>query len=254
MSLLLGTVEAEIAARRLRGLSFAEIAAEIGLTKDVVQKRYARHVAPELEAGQGPGPSQSHKLAEARSTRAPATTVGFDVGFFDLETTALVADFGELLCACCAHSDGSVVTYRRTGKGDRKLAVATRDHLEGHDILVGYNSKNRTGLRRPGGFDVRFLQTRLVEAGERPFREPLHLDLLPLVRREFGLHSNRLASVQDFLGLEEKKTSIRPAVWRAALRGDAAALHEVEVHCQQDVLVLREGFLRVKAYIKGTLR
>ena len=213
---------ADIAALKARGLSFAEIGDRLGTSKDSAQKLYRRHVAQDtagnvgLHAVGSMGSTKASGMARvalsgpwaARGGVAvpelpvsdppaqrkpgegpvgePPVWVGLDVGFFDFETEGLVADFAELLCACCAHSDGSIVVLRRDEKrfrarDDRKLAVAIRDHLEQHDIIVGYNSKSRQGLKGPGGFDIRFLQTRLLEAGERSFREPIHLDLLPIM-------------------------------------------------------------------------
>lgn len=183
------------------------------------------------------------------------TYVGFSIGYFDLEASGLNGSFGRLFSAACAHVNGDVwearidnPTYRNREhpSDDFKLAVAIRDHLLAHDILVSWNGKRGYNSKGRSGFDVPMLNARLMVPGhpkERVIgRYVKHLDLLKEIRKYIELHSFRLVSVQEFLELTEEKNSILPRLWGRALDGDREALDYICLHNRKDVLVLREVF------------
>lgn len=248
-------------ARLDAGLSYADIATEVGTTKDQVRGQHKRWQAkllpatPEFE-------SEAVKEAVARTTtkarpwatieREMPTYVGFSIGFLDLEASGLVGTYGRLHLGACAHSDGSVWSARideakyrnkKRPSDDGALAIALRDHFETHDILVSWNGKRSYSTQGRGGFDVPMLNARLMNIGERMLDRWIeHIDLLKEARKHLQLHSYRLASVQEFLQLQEEKNAILPSVWHAAMDYDKAALDYVDLHCKKDVLVLREVF------------
>jgi uncharacterized protein YprB with RNaseH-like and TPR domain len=191
-------------------------------------------------------------LPADRPVRPVGGYVGFDIGYFDLEATGLNGSFGRLHCGACAHVDGSVWVARiddpryqnkRQRSDDGKLAVAIRDHLETHDILVSWNGKRSYSTQGRGGFDVPMLNARLINVRERLLdRYAEHIDLLKEARKHLQLAQYRLASVQTFLELQEEKSAITPRVWQKALDHDKDAMDYIVDHCERDVLVLREVF------------
>ncbi len=185
----------------------------------------------------------------------PRAYVGFDIGYFDLEASGLNGSFGRLFSAACAHvAEDDVWVARiddpkyRNAKSlsdDRKLAVAIRDHLLSHDILVSWNGKRGYNARSRSGFDVPMLNARLIQPGSREHvigRYVKHIDLLKEIRKYVELHSFRLAAVEEFLELAESKNAILPRLWNRALDGDKDALDYVVNHNILDVKVLRLVF------------
>lgn len=261
-----------IQALREEGLSFAEIGARFGISKDAARGILSRGQARRSAVG-------SLALAASRSSAAdrgdtvgrllsdpslPASDagssgpryVGFSFGFFDLEASALNGSFGRLFSAACHHvEDGDIwvariddpqYRNRKQGSDDSKLAVAIRDHLLSHDILVSWNGKRGYNSKGRSGFDIPMLNARLIQPdnGQRVIGRyaPKHIDLLKEIRKYIELHSFRLAAVEEFLELSESKNAILPRVWNRALDGDKEALDYIVHHNILDVKVLRLVF------------
>ena len=150
------------------------------------------------------------------------------VATWDIEASHLKANFGVLLCACVKPLGRPAIVLRngRKGSNDKALLVALRDVLEKFDMLIGHYSL---------GFDLKFLNSRLMHYGERPLSEKYHLDMLSVARRWSCTHSRKQEAIGDFLGVGGK-TKLDPEVWRsAAYDGDKKALDEIVRHCIGDV-------------------
>ena len=155
-------------------------------------------------------------------------------GFFDIETGNLNAPFSRIINACVLDRDSHKVWKNQAaGKDDHALVKKIRIELESFDYIVTYYGT---------GFDIPYLNTRLLLAGERPLKAIRHIDLYYTARHFLKLHSNRLATVCDTLFGGTQKTQILPAVWEKALRGDKAALKYVMEHCVADVEELERVF------------
>ena len=162
---------------------------------------------------------------------------GPTIAVFDLETTDLKGDFGRLLCgSVLSYPSGRIRSFRidELNAGsyamDGRLAVAIRDEIERHHISAGYYSK---------GFDISFLNTRLMAAGERKMTPMLHIDPIWFYRgwRGVGLRSSKMKVVAKFLGLDEVKMDVDDEIWVAARTGDKAALDIVVDRCESDCRV-----------------
>ena len=165
----------------------------------------------------------------------------FKIAVFDLETSSLKGDLGRLLVGSVySYPSGTLTTFRqdqmsprKSMADDRSLAVAIRDHLETHHMLVGWHSK---------GFDVPFLNTRLLQNGERKMRGMLHLDPMYAYRGWHGVkpRSSRLSTVTEYWGLPERKMDVDVEVWVRAQGGDPDALDILCERCESDVRLLAE--------------
>ena len=177
-----------------------------------------------------------YKIREIR--RAINSEVrGPTIAVFDLETTDLKADFGRLLC-------GSVLSYPsmqmqsfrideehgETVADDGTLAVAIRNEIERHHISAGYFSK---------GFDVSFLNTRLMVKGHRKMTPMLHIDPIWFYKGWRGLkfRSSSMKVVAKVLGLEETKMDVPDEVWIDARHGDKGSLDILVDRCESDVRI-----------------
>lgn len=163
------------------------------------------------------------------------------IAVFDLETTNLKGDVGRLLVGSVySYPAGTITTFRqdemprtKSMADDGALAIAIRDFLEEHHMLVGWHSK---------GFDVPFLNTRLLQNGARRLRGMLHLDPMYHYRGWHGVRprSSKLATVAEFYDLPERKMPADVQVWVKAQGGDKEAMDILCDRCESDVRVLAE--------------
>lgn len=206
---------------------------------------------------EGEYPNPKYKTLEAEDERDElSTALGvWNVGFLDIETTGLGADFGFCLCACIKSGTSNKITtfridsyknYKKNLCNDKLLILDIAKEVENYDVIVHYNGDN---------FDLPFLDTRLAIHGERKRISLIHsIDLLPLVKRKMRLNSNKLDTVANALGLTEEKTKLLPQVWQQASHGSKKDLDYIVSHCQADVLVLEEAFKRLKVFIDTIFR
>lgn len=171
-----------------------------------------------------------------------------EVGIFDLEMSNLNADYGIVLCGVVKPYKGEskifridkYPLYKKDRADDKALITALRDELERYDVVVGYNSKR---------FDVPFLNARLLSHGLKKLPPPKHIDVYWQARFKLKLSSSRLEAVQEFLGLEVKKTRIDGRHWVRAVAGYRADLDYIVKHCVLDVDVLEEVYCAMLPFI-----
>jgi len=162
--------------------------------------------------------------------------IGPRIAYFDLETTDLIADFGIILIgSILSYPSMEMTTYRidqtdTLKSEDYNISKLIRDKLEEHHITCGYYSK---------GFDIAFLNTRLVQNGHRKLKRHLHFDPIWYYRGWRGLkpRSSKMSVVAEYYGFEERKQKVDISVWRRASRGDSAALDELVERCESDVRI-----------------
>lgn len=167
---------------------------------------------------------------------------------WDLETTNLNANYGYILCggwkelgvgkAKCKNIT-QFPQFKKKRTNDRDLVIHLRDVLSEADMWVTWYGSR---------FDVPYLNSRLLYHGEDPLPPIPHIDGWRVARWKMKLNSNRLQSVTQFLGLEEK-TPILPQMWIDAMAGDRRAIRYVVEHCLQDVVVLEQVYERIKPLI-----
>lgn len=215
----------------------------------------AKQVRKSKEKGAGvPKPRQAQAEAQVDVKAMGGALDVWSIGFLDIETTGLGADFGHILGACIKPSTSQkIITlriddypgYKKNLCDDKPLVLDIVKEMSKFDVLVHYNGDM---------FDLPFIDTRLAIHGER--RSPLvhSVDLLPLVKRKLRLHSNRLDSVAVALGLDNQKTKLQPMVWQRASHGSKGDLDYIMEHCEADVLVLEEAFRRLKGYVDTIFR
>lgn len=251
-----------IDARRSAGLSYAQIATELGGTKDAIRGKHQRWLATQATQANFfavlPEDDNASPKIEWKPVYSAPTPgyIGFSMGYFDLEASSLNGSFGRLFSGACAHAidgdewsariDDPLYRNKRSQSDDSKLAVAIRDHLLTHDIIVSWNGKRGYNSKGRSGFDIPMLNARLIQPANNQRvigrYAPKHIDLLKEIRKYIELHSFRLAAVQEFLELAEEKNAILPRLWNKALDGDKEALDYIVLHNLKDVRVLRLVF------------
>jgi uncharacterized protein YprB with RNaseH-like and TPR domain len=126
------------------------------------------------------------------------------VAFFDIESNHLKANIGEMMSWALKPMDGEVIYSGWTRQEaidwdrlDRRLMRELLKELQNVDLLVTYYGT---------GFDNKFIRTRAMVLGIPgfpKFGQLKHFDLYYAVKGRMALHSNRLASATEALGIVE---------------------------------------------------
>lgn len=173
------------------------------------------------------------------------------MGFIDIETTNLKADFGIILCYCIADQASDKIYERTITKKelskdlDKKVVQQCLEDMGQFDRLVGYYSSR---------FDIPFIRTRAVSMN-LPFPEyggQLHQDLYFVIRNRFNLSSKRLENACRVLLGSTEKTRIHAQYWIRALQGDVGSLDYIRDHCKKDVTDLKKLYNKVIKYSRRT--
>ena len=170
----------------------------------------------------------------------------------DIETTALNAGFGRILCAVVKSYDppgtkifrGDEYPSWKAGRrsDDFEITAEIMAFLEEQDVLIAHNGV---------GFDLRFIRTRALAHGLPALNPMKIIDPVLSARRNLSLPSNRLEAIQMHINTSAQKTPLSPAIWaRAAMDGDKEAMDLIVEHCVADVDVLEEVAWALRGYIR----
>lgn len=167
------------------------------------------------------------------------------VMLLDIESTNLSADFGYILCIAWKWSGEKKVyslnitqspTFADDPTNDKWLVEQFAKEVEKADLLVFHYGMF---------FDFPYLQTRALYHGLRPLANIPFVDTWKIAKKRLKLHSNRLASISELLGVQEK-TPLSGRIWVRAMAGHKPSIRYVLKHCIQDVVVLEEVYDRIK--------
>ena len=173
------------------------------------------------------------------------------IGFLDIETTNLKADFGIILCYAIADDLSDDVYSRVITKKDLRTCLdakvilqCIKDMRQFDRIVTYYGTK----------FDIPFLRTRAISLGlDFPeYGEIIHNDLYYTVRNKLNISSNRLENAcRTVFGVTEK-TRIDADHWIKALMGDEDALAYIHDHNVKDVQETKRLYHRMETYRRKT--
>jgi uncharacterized protein YprB with RNaseH-like and TPR domain len=173
----------------------------------------------------------------------------------DIESTALYADLGVVLCMSYESSeDPGVVHTIRTDRtnpkdwkrgvrgNDREMVKQANEVIRGHDIIVAHNGRF---------FDIPFLRTRALVHRLAPLHDMVIVDPVLVARRKLRFQRNSLARMLDTLGISDKKTPLDLSVWMDVLHnGSQEGMNEIVEHCEADVKALSGLLPFVRPFIK----
>ncbi len=173
------------------------------------------------------------------------------VGWLDIETSNLKANFGIVLCWCILAEDDTLYQDWLTkkdvlsGSEDKRVVSTCIDTMQSFDRVVGHYSTY---------FDIPFLRTRaLIHGIPYPeFGTLLHTDVWRMAKTKLCLHSNRQDVIAESLYGKTVKTRISHPHWRQAMMGNEESCMEVLNHCQKDVLDLKKNYETLLPYVRIT--
>ncbi|KKN35447.1 hypothetical protein LCGC14_0783500 [marine sediment metagenome] len=178
------------------------------------------------------------------------------VGFFDIETFELLADWGFAFCYSIKKLDGEIIKATITGKEvlnwrirDKRIIKQFCKDVKNFDHLVVYYGKDTGG--RYQRHDIPFMRTRAERWGIKDFpkeKELVIIDLYDVVKAKFKMKSNSMKHICKLLKIPCKQTPIDWDVWQRARDGSDRDLKIVQRHCDEDVVATELLFKEVYPY------
>lgn len=180
------------------------------------------------------------------------------VGYLDIESTGLEGDWDMMLCWFIKVSGkneyrSGVVRPEEMHKyelRDKRIVKELLAALDEFDVLYVHYGIDRR-------FDIPFIRTRALGHGLykelRSLKETKFMrDTWLISRNKLRMSSNRLERLQDFLGVKNRKTRLKPHVWVRARMGYKDDIAYVADHCKADVVVLEEVHKRLEPVERKT--
>src|SRR5690349_4483937 len=139
---------------------------------------------------------------------------------FDIETTHLKADFGTVLAFGYKWLDEpeaqvlAISDYKGWQKDltdDKKLVSEAYKVLAKADVWVTYFGK---------GFDVKYLNAKLLEHKLPVLPNVPHVDLYYTVKGNLAISRKSLANVAYYLDFESEKSPVTGRLWKQAMVGN----------------------------------
>lgn len=160
------------------------------------------------------------------------------LGFFDIETSHLKANFGFVLGYRIWDDDNQVMLGRNVTSQeinpkflfDEVLLREMIEDFKKFTHLVVYYGKDRR-------HDLPFVRTRALMAGTKfpEYGELGIIDMYDMAKNKLSLHSYRLGVVCEELGIEAKGHPLKGKMWIMANAGHQPSLDYIGVHNEEDV-------------------
>lgn len=175
------------------------------------------------------------------------------VGYFDIETTGLKANFDYMLTYCIktrnkAEYKTGVIDVKeiRRFKFDKKIMANLIRDISDYDVVVTYYGT---------GFDIPFVRTRALywKQDFPQFGYIQHKDVYYMVKSKLRLHRNSLDAATRFLGIKGKN-HINGEIWNKAKLGDVESLDYVLDHNIRDCVILEKLHKRLELFAKKTTK
>lgn len=124
---------------------------------------------------------------------------------------------------------------------DKRIIQGIWELVNQADIVIAHNGEK---------FDIPKLNTRFILNGLQPPLPYQQIDTLKHIRRQFGFTSNKLDYVNKLLNLERKTDTGGFELWERCMKGEQDALDLMEQYNVNDVRILEETYLHIRAWIK----
>jgi uncharacterized protein YprB with RNaseH-like and TPR domain len=176
------------------------------------------------------------------------------IGFIDIETSNLDANYGFIITYCILNDDtGEIIEDKiniqdiRNGDFDKHFCKQLIKDMLKFDVLMGYWST---------GFDIPYIRARCLKWKlEFPvFKTIEHKDVYYMVKRLLKLNRNSLETACAHFGIKGKN-HVHGDKWIVAVMCDGEkqkkAMQYIIDHNRRDVIILRKLYHKLKAYDRG---
>jgi len=136
----------------------------------------------------------------------------------------------------------TIISGRITTKGDdSQLVKELSELMNTADILVAHNAMK---------FDIPLIKTRMLALGLPPILPAKVVDTLKIAKAEFKFPSNSLDNIAAYLGLDRKVSHSGFELWERCMAMEEEAFNEMLEYNIQDVIVLEQVYLKLRAWSK----
>lgn len=130
-------------------------------------------------------------------------------------------------------------SYTPGSENDYELVKDLRDLIDQADIIIAHNLR---------GFDEKVINTRILINGLQAPKPYKTVDTLDIAKRHFRFTSNKLDGIAMQLGLDRKMQTGGFELWRGCMLGRAESWETMMEYNLQDVVVLEEVYLKLRAW------
>ena len=192
----------------------------------------------------------SHSYLEHYNCYIQENPLQQKVGFFDIETSNLKANYGICFCYCIKTQNKDEIKHRTITRDellkdlDRGVIAQCIKDLSEYDRIITFYGKR---------FDYPFVRTRaLAHNLDFPiYGQQFHDDVYFIIKHKFCLNSNRMeVACRTLLG-ETEKNHVDANYWIRALQGDKKSLSYILDHCKRDVRDLEKLYNKVINFSRG---
>ena len=136
---------------------------------------------------------------------------------------------------------GKLTPKEVKGQDDKRIIKGIWEMVNEADIVIAHNGEK---------FDMPKLNARFIINGLQPPLPYQTIDTLKHIRRQFGFTSNKLDYVNKLLNLQRKSETGGFELWEKCMQGSTEALDLMEIYNINDVRILEETYLHIRAWIK----
>jgi|WetSurSiteA1Bulk_404760.scaffolds.fasta_scaffold21454_1 uncharacterized protein YprB with RNaseH-like and TPR domain len=193
--------------------------------------------------------------------RLHSINFGERIGFLDIETTDLNADYGIICCYAIKDANSKKIYTDNITKQDIKRYASNHRDVEPKEdtrviqsLVKDMKNFDRLVLHFGCGFDIPFIRTRAVIC-RVPF--PQHglyvmSDTWVMLKKKFKLSRNSLENgCRKLVGITNKD-HLSMSIKHGALRGEDWAIGDMLNHCLKDVLDTEALYNLINRYSKKT--
>lgn len=172
------------------------------------------------------------------------------VGFLDIETSNLKANFGIVFSWCIKPAgsmkiQSSVITRKELASptGDKRLIRDCIEAMNKYDRIVGHFGCY---------FDIPYLRTRAImhKLHFPRYGDIVYTDTWKMAKRTLCIHSNRQNTIAEALFGKTIKTRLNSKYWLLALQGDKKSLDYILKHNKADVIELERNYNAMLKYTR----
>jgi len=153
-----------------------------------------------------------------------------------------------MLCYAYAWNDGKVKVvsltdfdgYTPHSTDDKALTQSLWELFDEADIIIAHNGNK---------FDSKYANKRFIHNGLPPPSAYKMIDALQIARGKFNFNSNKLDDLGKVLKLGRKVETGGFELWLGCMRGDLSSWSKMRKYNKQDVVLLREVYHRLRAWM-----
>jgi hypothetical protein len=171
---------------------------------------------------------------------------GKRICFFDIESTGFKGDYNSTLVVSVKPFDGKPKSFVVNQVGsDIGIVLAAKKELESYHCWVSYYGK---------GFDIPFLNTRLLRYGKMPIEQRHHLDLYFSLKYNLATSRKGLGHMARWLlDNNDQKMDVGPQIW-AEIAHKPGNLKLMRTRCESDCAVLEQLYNKTRHLVKEIKR